>query len=392
MPKSVSRWSTDRESSVRRGHQFRRFFGSPVPSGIDRGSERRVVGAVQGQRGEATQADRGVQPPAVVLGVPARRDRDRERRGEPHQGATPFELLVGLMHLLDRSALPGAFDPADLASYLGRHRRRHLRAAGGAVGDGLADRPEEHSQRPALADLGRHERAGERPHHGPLARQQDGGGDRLPLAVAVAAHRSRRVGRASRRDRHPGCDVAVVAVMDHGVGEGGRVTGLEPGPDRDGQLRAVEPGDLRAADRANQPGLDLAEDAVQDPGPAGDPSARAAGVLGDGVLAYDDSDERLGADGRAVDRGVELGVDVAPRSPALSVGRAGAPIRLARCRRRGRCARRWRARRSGCSPRRPRRARPALRPSGRGRRRRPCRCRGGRCVRSRPRCGWRGSG
>ena len=106
-----------------------------------------------------------------------------------------------------------------------------------------------------------------------------------------------------------GGDRVVVVVVDDRVGQRWRVAGFEPGPDRDGEVGAVEPGDLGAADGADQAGLDLGEDAVEDPGSAGHSAAGAPGVLGDGVLADDDGDERFGADGRAVDRGVELGVD-----------------------------------------------------------------------------------
>src|SRR3954471_16275825 len=117
------------------------------------------------------------------------------------------------MHLLDGTTVTWSLDAPDLAAYLLRHGSRHLGASGGALGESLTDRSEEHGEGTALADLGRNEGSGKSAHHGALACQQDRGGDGRPLTVSVGPQGGRRIGRPRRSDWDAGPDRVVVLVV-----------------------------------------------------------------------------------------------------------------------------------------------------------------------------------
>src|SRR3954454_12134510 len=151
------------------------------------------------------------------------------------------------MHLLDGTAITCSFDAPDLAAYLGGHGSRHLGASGGALGEALTNRSEEHGEGTALADLGRHEGSGKSAHHGALTWQQDRGGNGLPLAVSVGPQGGRRMGRTRRSDWNTRPDRVVVPVVDDRIGQSRGIPRFEASADRNGELSTVEPTDLRAS-------------------------------------------------------------------------------------------------------------------------------------------------
>ena len=101
----------------------------------------------------------------------------------------------------------------------------------------------------------------------------------------------------------------------------GGVAGFEAGADGGGELGGVQPGDLGAAEGAEEAGFDLAGEVVQDAGAAERAAAGASGVAADGVLGADDGEERLGADGGRLEGVVEQVVQVGGQ-----LGFAGLPV------------------------------------------------------------------